>query len=135
MGRKKKKNLASFVCFPLLGIQTDLSVTSVQCEQRDRPAGSAGLQLNLQQQAEVFPLGLSWCQRRAPRFLHCGRNLSFPAICQGPFSPFLCITSLFPRTLFSVCSQLTKCEHSYHNGNQINLFLETEDRWVCLHDV
>lgn len=75
-----------------------------------------GLQLNLQQQQqqqlEEFPVGLSWCQRRAPQFPHCGRELCdfLPLVKDRsrrlPASPRL----FSSRSLFPVSFQLAKCE-------------------------
>lgn len=80
----------SFLCCPLRHTNKPLrhigTVWMVWLSHRE-----TGLQLK----AEMFPLG----RGHVPRFLHCGRNLWFPAICQGLFSLFLCTSSLFPHTL------------------------------------
>lgn len=85
----KETNPFFFLCSPLVDMQTNLCHTVLALGLSQE----TGLQLNLQQQAEVFPLGFSQCQRHVPQFLHCS-SLWFPVICQKLCTLFLCFSCL-----------------------------------------
>lgn len=112
---EKKQNPCICSLFsPSPGIQTNASCHTGTVWTAWLSYWETGLQLNLQQQADVFPLGLSWCQR------HCA---SIPSLRQKPLIPHhlskacsRCFSAPPPCFLtlsfFSLSFQLRKYEHS-----------------------